>query len=44
MEKVVEKIVEVPRFVEITAKEPVIITQNKIVDRFIDKVVNTTCY
>jgi hypothetical protein len=34
----------VPRFVEITAKEPVIITQNKIVDRFIDKVVNTTCY
>lgn len=30
-----------PRFIEITAKEPVIITNNKIVDRFIDKVVHT---
>lgn len=39
-----EKVVEVPKFVEITAKEPVMITQNKIVDRFVDKVVNTTCY
>ncbi len=34
-----EKICEVPRFIEITAKEPVIINNNKIVDRFIDKIV-----
>jgi hypothetical protein len=40
---VVEKPVEVPRFIEITAKEPVMITNNKIVDRFIDKLVHTTC-
>lgn len=44
IEKVVEKPVEVPRFIEITAKEPVMITNNKIVDRFVDKLVHTTCF
>lgn len=39
VEKVIEKCVEVPRFIEITAKEPVIITNNKIVDRIMEKVV-----
>ena len=39
-----EKIVEVPRFIEITAKEPVIITNNKIVDRLVDKVVEVLLY
>ena len=35
VEKVVEKIVEVPKFVEITTKEPVFITCNKVIDRIV---------